>query len=106
MLVMIQFIVAWLSARWRGFDRVVKSQPALLFYRGQFLHGAIRAERVTEGEVVAAVREQGYAVLEDVEAVVLETAGTFSVLCRAGDRAATALRDVRGIPGGSRVGGD
>ena len=80
LLIFMQFLVAWLSVRWRAVGRLVKSEPRLLFFRGEFLRDALRAERVTEGEVVAAVREQNFPTLDGVQAVVLETAGTFSVL--------------------------
>ena len=75
--------------------RLVKSDPTLLFYRGEFLRDAMRRERVTEGEVLAAVREQGIAAVEDVEAVVLETAGTVSVLSKS-EKPPSSLRQVQG----------
>lgn len=65
--------------------------------RGEFLRDAMRRERVTEGEVLAAVREQGTTAVEHVEAVVLETAGTISVL-RKSDVTPSSLRQVRGMP--------
>lgn len=95
LLVLLQYVVAWLSVRSSRFGNLVKSRPALLFYRGHFLSAAMRAERVTEDEVLAAIREQNFARPDEVEAVVLETAGSFSVLRRQ-DGEATALRDVRG----------
>jgi uncharacterized membrane protein YcaP (DUF421 family) len=99
-LVGLQYLVAWLSVRSRRISRLVKSEPRLLFYRGQFLRDAMRDERVTEGEVVAAVRQQSFATVEEVEAVVLETAGELSVLPHPSERTAgpTALRHVWGAP--------
>jgi uncharacterized membrane protein YcaP (DUF421 family) len=40
----------------------------------------MRSERVTENEVLAAIREANFSSLEQVRAVVLETAGELSVL--------------------------
>jgi uncharacterized membrane protein YcaP (DUF421 family) len=65
------------------FRRFVKNEPRLLFYDGGFLEGAMRAERVTEEEVEAAVRQQGLANLEAVGAAVLETDGSVTVVPRA-----------------------
>lgn len=93
-LLLMQFIVAWLSVRSGLVRRLVKSEPALLFYRGEFLRSVMAKERVTEDEVYSAVRSQGNAVMDDVEAVVLETDGTFSVIPSVGVRA-TALQGVR-----------
>ncbi len=97
LLIGLQFAVAWLSARSPAVGRLVKSDPTLLFYRGEFLRDAMRRERVTEGEVLAAVREQGVAAVEHVEAVVLETAGTMSVRKKS-DLTPSSLRQVRGVP--------
>lgn len=93
-LVGLQFTVTWLSIRSRRVREAVKSSPALLLHRGVFLEDALRGERVSEGEVRAAIRASGIAAVEDVHAVVLETDGTISVI-RNGDAAsATALQDV------------
>ena len=78
-LVALQFVVSWSSTRWRAVERVVKSEPVLL-YRNGFLPGPMRRARVTEDEVRQAARASGKATLDDVGAVVLETDGTLSVL--------------------------
>lgn len=93
-LVGLQFTVTWLSIRSRRVREAVKSSPALLLHRGLFLDDALRAERVSEGEVRAAIRASGIASVEDVHAVVLETDGTISVIRDGGAASATALRDV------------
>lgn len=95
-LIGLQFIVAWLSVRSRYVQRAVKSQPTLVYYRGEFQPEALRRERLTEGEVRAAVREQGVASMEEIEAVVLETAGELSVIRTAG-RNEGALVDVKRV---------
>lgn len=97
MLAGLQFIVTFIAARSRRFARLVAAEPRLLLFRGQFLDDAMRIERMTEDEVIAAVREQNIASLEEVEAVVLETAGTVSVI-RKSSRAAETLKDVCGVP--------
>jgi uncharacterized membrane protein YcaP (DUF421 family) len=78
-LIGLQYGVAWLSVRSKTVSQLVKSEPTLLVYRGEVLHQARRAQRVTEDEVLAAVRAGGFASLDAVEAVVLETDGTFTV---------------------------
>ena len=99
LLIALQFAVAWLAARSHAVGRLVKSEPRLLFFRGAFLRDAMRRERVTDGEVLGAIREQGVPAVEDVEAVVLETAGTFSVLKRS-ETPPSALLKVKGVPHG------
>ena len=96
----LQFLVAWLSTRSERFQNFVKSQPTLLFFRGQFLTDALRGERVTREEVFAAIRSSGAASLSKVDAVVLETDGTFSVLTGApAENDITTLANVQGPDG-------
>lgn len=80
LLVSLQFIVAWLSVRSTTFSNLVKAQPVFVFKDGAFQEIALRRERVTRDEVLAAARSQGIADLDDVHAVILETDGSFSVI--------------------------
>ena len=75
-----QYAVAWLSVRSSAVEKLVKSEPTLLVHEGRFLDGALRRERVTRSEVLAALRDRGVARTEDVGAVVLETDGSFTTL--------------------------
>lgn len=80
LLVGAQYLITYLSVRSSTLKRLVKSEPSLLFYDGGFLADAMKRERVTHEEVLAAVRQQGTPSLEQIGAVVLETDGTFSIL--------------------------
>ena len=80
LLIGLQYMVAWLSVRSTWVEALVKSEPTLLLYQGQFLQGVMRSERVSQEEVEAAVRQAGMSDPADVAAVVLETDGTFSVI--------------------------
>ncbi len=81
LLAALQYAVAWVSVRNERFQRLVRSEPCLLYRQG-FLRAAMRRERVTEGDLLEATRRQGHAGLEQVDAIVLETDGSFSVLAR------------------------
>lgn len=98
MLVLFQYIITWISVRSNLFQGWVKGQPTLLLFQGEFQHHAMRHQRVTEGEVLAALRENGMAALEDAEAVILETDGSFSVIKKLKDSSTSALADVKGYP--------
>lgn len=76
---------------------LVKAEPRLLVRGGKFLHDAMAKERVTEVEILAALRTNGLRRLEDVQAVILETDASMSVL-RASDEqgAITTLENVAG----------
>jgi uncharacterized membrane protein YcaP (DUF421 family) len=88
LLVALQFAVAWLQTRWTFFMGVLTNPPALLYHRGQFLRDAMRRERVTEAEIEAAVRKKELGSMAEVEAVVLESSGEFSVIASLGDGSA------------------
>lgn len=97
LLIGLQFAITWLSGRSERVQGLVKAQPRLLVHRGRLLRPALRAERVTAEEVSAALRAEGIGAVEEVDALVLETDGTFSVLKNAGS--GTALANVRGAQG-------
>jgi uncharacterized membrane protein YcaP (DUF421 family) len=100
LLVALQFLITWLSVRSRAVNRLVKSEPVLLLHRGKFLDGPMRRARVSEDEVLAAVRKQGESEIGSVYAVVLETDGSFSVIAgHEGDGPASALREVKAHDG-------
>lgn len=76
----LQFIVAWASLRWKPVRRVAKSSPRRLLSDGVIDQQALADERVTEDEVMAAVRGSGYGSTDDIVCVVLETDGSISVI--------------------------
>jgi len=80
LLIFLQFAVTWLSVRSTRFRGVIKAEPSLIFYQGQYLEQTLKAERVLKVEVLAAIREQGFASVDSILAVVLETDGSFSVI--------------------------
>jgi uncharacterized membrane protein YcaP (DUF421 family) len=79
LLVLLQYVVSRSSLRWPRLERLVKSEPVLVYHRG-FLQGPMHRARVTEDELRQASRASGQASLAEVEAVVLETDGSLSVL--------------------------
>ncbi|MBW3554324.1 MAG: DUF421 domain-containing protein [Gemmatimonadetes bacterium] len=99
LLILLQFLITWTSAHWRGFQRVVKAEPRLIAFEGKVLEDALRRERVTDVEVDSAVREAGLPGVESTYAVVLETDGTVSVIPRHGEAERyQSLRYVEGAP--------
>lgn len=96
----LQMVVTWLSVRSKKIARLVKSEPQMLFYKGNFLESAMRKERVVRDEALQAMRSQGFHSLEDVEAIVLETNGTFSVTKRRDSETDSALSNIRMVDDG------
>jgi uncharacterized membrane protein YcaP (DUF421 family) len=80
MLVLLQFIITWLSVRFEWFDSIVKSDHKVLFYKGEFMSHAMKKERVTKEEILAAIRQKGFLDEEEIACVVLESSGRLSVI--------------------------
>lgn len=93
LLILCQFVVTWGSVRNDMVRRLVRGEPTLLVYKGEFLVSALRSQRVTESEVRQAARAQGISNL-DSEVVVLETDGSFSVLNASDESRTSTLSDI------------
>ena len=59
LLVILQYGVTWLQVRSQRFAHAITAPPTLLYFRGRILHDALRRERLTEAELMSAVRQQG-----------------------------------------------
>lgn len=96
LLIGFQFVITWSSVRAPWVRRWVTGEPLMLLYQGEFLPAALQRSRVAEEEVRAAIRSAGLASLNDAEAVVLETDGSFSVIRRGGGDGCSSLDGVQG----------
>lgn len=96
MLAGLQYAVARASIRWRWFRDAVRAEPRLLVEDGVARREAMAAERVTRGEIDAALRQKGIGRIADAAAVVLETDGSLSVIPARAGRAAE-LDTVEGV---------
>ncbi|HEY9768277.1 MAG TPA: YetF domain-containing protein [Coleofasciculaceae cyanobacterium] len=95
-LVLLQFIITWISVRFSIIQKLIKSEPALLLCRGEMQRDIMKRERVAEEEILSALRNSGVSAIEDADAVILETDGSFSVIQNIA-HGASALKDVRGF---------
>ena len=95
LLVLFQYVITWISVRSSIIQKLIKSEPSLLLFRGKMRHDVMKKERIAEGEIFAALRNSGVSAIEDADAVILETDGSFSVITNIDDSSASALKDVR-----------
>jgi uncharacterized membrane protein YcaP (DUF421 family) len=98
-LVGMQFLITASSRRWQRVSHAVRSEPRALLYRGRILPESLRAERVLEEEVQAALRQHGFARYDDVDLLVLETDGSFTAIASLPDADAESTSSVLGVPG-------
>lgn len=81
-LIGMQYVVSWLTIRSTTIKRIVKSEPSLVYYNQEYLVDSMKRSRIAKAEIEQSVRNQGYATLENVEAIVLETDGSLSIISR------------------------
>ena len=80
LLISLQYLITWLSVRSKRFQELIKAEPTLLLNRGEFIGSALRTQRVTKEDVLAAIRAEGAGDVTEIAAVVLETDGSISVI--------------------------
>ena len=98
LLVVLQRVITWCSVRSSFINDIIKTSPTVLVLDGHLRRDALKRVRVTEDEVLAAIRQQGQGALEDIDAVILETDGSLSVIpsSQAGNRSAYGALTRRG----------
>lgn len=96
LLISLQFIITWFSVRTAWVRRLVTGEPLMLLYRGKFITTSMQKARVTQDEVQSAIRGSGIADVTAVEAVVLETDGSMSVIKPHAESSHSSLEGVRG----------
>lgn len=82
LLIILQFTLAKLTMYSKRINYLVKTEPVVLFYKGQFDYNLMEKERILEEEIYQAIRSKGVSSLNDVLAVVLETTGDISILSK------------------------
>lgn len=92
----LQYLLSVLISRRNWAKGFFTQNPVLLVRNGHLLRDTLKRERVTESEVLSAIRQRGIDSVEEVGAVVLETDGSFSVIRTVG-KSPSALDDVDGV---------
>ncbi|MDT0683426.1 DUF421 domain-containing protein [Roseicyclus sp. F158] len=101
-LIAMDYVISLVIMKSDGVRKLVRSQPALLVFKGELQHANMRRERVIEDEVLMFMRQRGVDRLSHVSAMILEPAGDVSVFSDAqdhGDVAKSLQRSGVDIPG-------
>ncbi|SDK58134.1 DUF421 domain-containing protein [Microbulbifer yueqingensis] len=77
-----QFMVTKATVYFPGFSSLLRAAPVIVFWNGEFVRSAMKKQRVTEQEVLSAIRKRGVHRLEQVAAVVIEADARLSVLLK------------------------
>ena len=82
MLIGLQWLLTKLTQKRSAIDTLVKAEPRILISRGRLHEDALAAERLSRDEVATALRQKGVLRLEEVEWLMLENTGRFSLITR------------------------
>jgi uncharacterized membrane protein YcaP (DUF421 family) len=82
LLVLLQFAVTWTMVRKPTLLRLIRADPVLLMAGGDLRPETLRRERITDDEVLQAVRDSGGRTLADADAVFLQSDGSMAVIPR------------------------
>lgn len=85
-LISLQWIMTSVVLRSPFICKLVKAEPRLLVNNGEMLYDNMRSERISEAEILSALRENGLHELDQAKWVVLETDASFSVIAANDDR--------------------
>ncbi|PSF38047.1 DUF421 domain-containing protein [Aphanothece hegewaldii CCALA 016] len=78
-LLMVNYIVVRLAYRHSLFLRILEGEPTILVKNGQIIVENLASEVITQAELKASLRRQGFRKLSDVKRAILETDGSLSV---------------------------
>lgn len=81
-LYILQFLVTKYAAISPQFSSVILSDPRIVFYQGQYLPDAMRAERLTRQELECAMRSEGISSLDEIEAIVFESDAKLTIITK------------------------
>jgi uncharacterized membrane protein YcaP (DUF421 family) len=81
-LLMINYVVVWYLYGHQKLDRLIEGDADILIADGKVRQDRLRKELITESELEAAARRQGFGSLQDVDRAILEPGGTISLVAR------------------------
>lgn len=78
-LICLNWLVSLATDKSKQIEALIEGQPKVLIHNGQLDETALRQEKLTHHEIMAALREAGYSRIEQMHATVLENNGHVSV---------------------------
>jgi uncharacterized membrane protein YcaP (DUF421 family) len=95
--IFLQYAITWLSVRIKAVKKIITGQPVLLLYKGELIDHVRKKERITMEEIYVAVRAKGFSELKEIDVIVLETTGDFTIIPKIKTLEAETLSDVENI---------
>ena len=81
-LILLTFVLDWATWRWRGVARALEGKAQVLIDDGKVDRDVQRREKISEEELLAALRREGVERAADARLAVVETSGRITVVPR------------------------
>jgi uncharacterized membrane protein YcaP (DUF421 family) len=81
-LFILNFIIKRISYKSPNFNKFLQGEPIMLVREGAILKQHLEKVKISEGELLAAMREHGVADVKDVDLAILEVDGNISILTK------------------------
>lgn len=94
-LFLFNYVFKYLQYKFPKFGKVVEGDAIMLVYDGKYIDAHLKKARITEDEIMEAVREHGVASIEEVNLAIMEVDGSISVLSNKFQKKTTRKRKVR-----------
>jgi uncharacterized membrane protein YcaP (DUF421 family) len=82
-LFVVNYGIKQLQYRFPIFGRAIQGEALMLVFKGEILSSHLKGARITEDELMEAIREHGVASVSEVDLAVLEVDGNISILSTA-----------------------
>jgi uncharacterized membrane protein YcaP (DUF421 family) len=79
-LFLLNYVLKYLLFRFPGFRKVVQGDATMLIYKGKMLVANMQKTKISEEELMEAVREHGVESFKEVDLAIMEVDGSISVL--------------------------
>jgi len=79
-LFIVNFILKYFLFRSKSFSHLLEGKPVILVHHGALIQEHLDREKISRGELDAAIREHGVQSVSDVDLAILEADGNISIL--------------------------
>jgi uncharacterized membrane protein YcaP (DUF421 family) len=79
-LFLVNYLLKYLQYRFPKFGKVVEGDTIMLVYKGKILQKNMKDAKITEDELMEAIREHGVSAVKEVDLAIMEVDGNISIL--------------------------
>ena len=96
-LFLVNYLLKYLQYRFPKFGKIVEGNAVMLVYKGELLEAHMKKAKITEDELMEAVREHGVASVKNVDLAIMEVDGSISILSNQYQKRTTKRRKTHKI---------